>query len=361
MYYFFQNDDTIVWEGSEDTRLVARSQEYPYPLPEDAYGIKNYLNRQDLAGDITFTHKPVKLVVPADYPSDPAAEFIYNKVWVTTLIEFGLISELKSAEIEVWNAFFDRAVAITDFTDPGDAGISIDPVTTPTYVWPNGYEVYNVYVSSTGPAEQNTTYDWTVSLEEFNTNVTGTRLIPFPYKINWRDGEKITYEWHTAIYQSKTSHEQRRTLSDYPTRKSNLRLLLNELQAQRFANLMRYARGKFFAVPIYCETMTPQVNPYGASSIVPNEDIEFYWNLQKYCPYLTIYDYDNAIVEVKTVSSTSATTIYLEAAVGNNFQAVSTMMMPSYVGMISSVTIGQKTDSVQEVSITFEEVRISGI
>jgi len=356
VHYFFENDDTYLWRAEQDD-LTARSQSVS--AIEGAYAYKIAWTNT-LSGTITFTHKELTLEKKALVTHSPAEELIYDRIWVTSLIQFGLISETRTSDIEVWNSFFVGMIGIEEFTDPADAGISIETITPPVYISANGYETYEVTVSAAGPAEQNTTFEWVINSLDFSTLVTGTRLIPFPFMIEWGNGETIIYEYHTSVYGSKTTHEQRRGLIDACTRQSIISLLLTDIEAQSLANLVRYAIGKYWAVPIYCEAVKPSISLLGADSITTSEDLTYHWNLNNYSDYVTIFDTVSREIEVKSVSTVSSSQIALETIITGTYDINTTKVMPTYVGILAGFSLNQTTDSVQQVNLRFQEVRISG-
>jgi len=267
---------------------------------------------------------------------------------------------LRQDEMVVWNAHLDYARAITDFDDPGHSGISVDPVVTPTLLKPNGYASYTVTVSAAGPPSKDTTYVWEVYLTEYETQVIGTRLIPFTYDINWITGEEMTYEWHTSLFIAKTTHEQRRSLSELVFRGNSIYLTLEDEIAFHFINLMKYARGKFFVVPLYNEIVLPS-SALSGSTVTSADDLTYHWNLNNFCDYILIVDHENNLAEAKEVLSVGANSITFTTDINGSFSQVGTVLYPTFLGIVENYKYTNVTDSKIKATVQFKEVIVNAI
>jgi hypothetical protein len=94
--------------------------------------------------------------------------------------------------------------------------------------------------------------------------------------------------------------------------------------------------------------------------VVPNESIQYYWNLQNYAPYLTALDYENGVFEVKSITAIDTTTIYFESAFLESYNPNTTVLFPSYIGMIAEYSQSNVSHSVKKININFREVTRSG-
>jgi len=355
-YFLTSNDDMVAVSGESTT--VARDQSSDLGVggvPWDTL----YYPFHSMSFD--YTHKALRFPGNAIYMNNYAYDFIYNRIWVTSLIEFGLISELSTGYVYIWNSNLTFSVALTSFTDPGDVGIQIDTVTVPTYITPNNYISYAVYVPIAGPAEQDTTYEWVVYGQSRETRVTATRLIPFVYDIDWVNDEDLLYEYFTSVYRAKTTHEQRRSMINSPIRKSTFIITLEKQLANHFQGKMRGSIGKYFVVPIYSEFFTTSTSLSGATTIIGNEDLTYYWNLQKYCDYILIVDHESRLVESKSISGIAGSTISLYNAVNKTFDNTRVVIYPAYVGVISNLTMRNYTSNIVRANISFQEVRANGV
>lgn len=281
-------------------------------------------------------------------------ELIYDRIWVTELLEFGTITELDDAEIEVWNANFYSETSITSFTDPGHSGISIDTVSTPVALTYNESALYTVSVSPTGPSQQYTIYEWVVGGLDFETLVTGERTLAFPFKINWKDDFYMGYKYNTIIFQSKTGHEQRRDYKEGIVRSIRGSILLEKVMATYFIHLMRGAASRLFVVPVYGEEFYCNSSPTGKLSITSAIDLSYFWNLNNYCTNLIIVDHNTGISEVKTVESISGDDITFTTEVVSSFTSDATLY-PAFLGMLNNYSYEHLTDGVLRAEISFGE------
>lgn len=285
-----------------------------------------------------------------------ADDLIYSRIWATQEIDFGYILEDKSQEVYIWNAYKTEQKSITAFTDPAHSGIAIDAVTVPTVLDPNEEISYTVTVYAIGPAEQNTIYEWTVAGADFETLVTGKRVIPFPFPANWGAGVNIGYGFNTVIYKAPTTHEQRRSLHNKVRRTSNFEVILSRMNAQKFNNMYRLGAARFFGVPIQSEVMTTSDSPIlGSFSITANEDLVNFFNLQTYCNQVMLVNHETAMAEMKILTSIVGQTLNFEIAVANDFPTVGTVIYPIYIGMLEQADFKFENDGVLTANVSFRE------
>jgi hypothetical protein len=291
------------------------------------------------------------------YRQNVANDLFYGRVWVTELLEFGLISELSVQSVNLWNANLDISVQITGFSDPGDAGISIETVTIPSTILTNADRNYDVTVFTSGPAEQNTTYEFTVAGISYEVLVTGSRLILFDFDLNWDQPERIVYEYFTSIYAGTSGHEFRRSLVDKVTRRNSLYFTFEGLEAHRYLNTVRYGRSRFILVPIYNELFFSKNALTGAVAIEGVADLTYHWNLQNYASYLLIVDHANKISEAKSIESILNNVITISKAILNTFNPATAVIYPAFVGMVQDYSYRNVTSQIIESKIAFQEVR----
>lgn len=338
--------------GAMEDEMVPRSQASGYSeMPMIIGGSINMEN----SGSVDYTHKDLTMMHSSKMASDYAEEFIYNRIWITPLIDFDFIVEIETDYIAIWNAFLDRSVDITAFNDPGHSGITIDPVTIPTTLETNEEVIYEVIVTPTGPAEQNTTYSFTVLGEVFESLVIGKRVIPFPFAANWGNNVTLDYEYLTSIYTAPTTHEQRRSIVDSVKRYESFSCSLSRIQAQTFDNLYRKGAYRYIGVPIYPEVFTTTGTITGATSITVTEDITYFYNLQNHCTQILIVNHDTLEAEIKIITLIEGQVITLDIEVAGTFTPANTTMYPIFIGMLSGYNYRNLTDSVLVASVSFTE------
>ena len=348
--YFLSPYDDIKYPIS--SRIEARSQTVIHGAwPQD---FSRYVTT---SGSTKFTFRAPTLRRACIYHPRPLRDQFYGRIWVTSAVPFGLVSEELTAEVNVWNAHFTKTVDITALDDPLDAGLQIETPTLPTTLNTNQDISYTVTISMAGPAEQDTTYEWTVDGILFDTLVTGTRLILFEFDVDWSRPERIIYEYFTTIYRAPTSHEQRRSLISDVTRNSSLKLTLGGLDAARYVNLLRYGRGRYFLVPIFSEYFNTSGTLTGATTINSAIDLTYLWNLQNYCDNIILVDYGNRLIEAKEIETISGNSVVVTKAIANSFDPDTTCIFPAFICMVSNFAYKNLNSKFIESDISFNEVR----
>jgi len=342
----------------EESGVTARSQ----TAEADTYSIaidfeesfKNY------KGDLQryYERQPVKAIGNIFLNHNFGEDLIYDRVWINQNIDFELIVEIKYDSVRIWNADLYDTALISDFDDPGHEGIAIETITPPVVLEPNEEAVYDLTVYPIGPAEQYTVYTYTVNGEDLTCTVIGKRIIPFPFPANWKNGVNISYGYNTSIYSSPTTHEQRRAIVDKVKRDCSFNVLLSKVQAQKFENLLRVGAGRYFGVPIYNEIFTTDSVITGQNSIIANEDISDFYNLNNNCDQLIIVDHSTSTAEIKIISEVSGQTITFSQDVVKSFTPNITTIYPIFIGTLDGYNFKNVTDTVISTSVSFKEAFI---
>lgn len=346
--------DTHITFG-EDSSITARSSSNG-PLKVRAY--YNVIKFKT-DGTITLSHAPVLYKGSSLNFQDVATSIFYDRIWVTDLIEFGVIVEILESELEVWNADFYNETSISSFGDPGHAGISIDTVSTPVALTYNESVSYTVAVNPIGPSTQNTEFTWTVGGISFTTLVTGTRTIAFPFPANWKDGVDLKYVYDTVIFNSRMDYEQRRDFSPGIEREERAALLLVDNESIQFKHLVRNNLHRLFVVPIYPEVFFTTATLTGSTTITAHEDLSYYWNLHNYCENILIADHSTGQTEVKALDSVSGTTVTLTQTINNIFTPSAVSIYPAFIGVVSDFNYSNVTNNIITARMFFKEV-VSG-
>lgn len=340
------------YSEASDRGIIEREQSLGYD--EEAMVIASSINLNN-SGVVDYTHKDLTLLHDAVGTTDFAEEFIYNKIWITLLIDFEFIVEVETDYIAIWNSYLDQTATITDFNDPGHSGISIDTISTPVVLATNEEKVYTVTVTPQGPAEQYTEYSFIIDGGTYSTLVIGKRVLPFPFPANWNDRVNIDYGYETSIYSAPTTHEQRRSVVNSVRRELTCSCLVTGLQAQAFENLYRKGAYRYFGVPVYPEAFTTNTTITGQTSIVANEDLTYMYNLQNYCTQVVIVDHTNLTAEIKLIESVAGQTVTFDIEVENTFTPANTTIYPIFIGMLRSYNFKNITDRVVRANVSFVE------
>jgi len=136
---------------------------------------------------------------------------IYERIWLEpVLIEAGFIVEDVMYSAWLWNAYRNQSVTLSDIVEYAVSGTYMDQGTFPRdlEIWEE--EQFDLYIYKTGPSILNGTYTFELGVVSCVLEVTGMRVIPFFYDIDWDGKFNLTYNFSTVIAESKKLYEQRR-------------------------------------------------------------------------------------------------------------------------------------------------------
>lgn len=268
-------------------------------------------------------------------------------------------SEDKQYELTIWNAKYAPTVLTTITVDNID-GTDLDPFEYPIGIPEEGYFKYTVTVYAEGPATQNTTYTFTIDGEEYETVITGTRIVSFMFPINWDKNYRFKVEHLTAIQKNNKKREQRRPMYPKMYKSSRVTVTLDSIELEdRLIHWFDFVQNRVVAIPLYQEAMFATLNiETGQTSITVEEDIEYYTFLSN-CKFVLIVNHSEYIGEIKEISSVeeSTNTISFVNTTVYEFDKTQCVIYPLYVAIVDSITYSPETNSVVNVQIEFEEFK----
>lgn len=297
----------------------------------------------------------------ADVDGELAASFdlesYFERVWVVpSSFDAGFIVEESEVEVLIWNAFRRTAKTLTAISADSGDGTSSDSLSLPLDVGALRDQSHTITVLEDGPASQSTTYSYTVSSEEFDVLVTGTRVEKFPFLPDWANGVEVDLELLTAITASKwTFAEQRLSLMAYPLRVMVCDYLESGDDATGVINYMQGLNDRLVAFPLYVEPMKPASDFSGNSTIELLADPEHYWHLQNLCEYVCLIDTESKEAELKEISGISGTTITLQNACGETLDYTKTVIFPAILGKLESIEFSNLSPTVLGIKATWKE------
>lgn len=287
---------------------------------------------------------------------DVAADLIYERIWVTDLIDFGTIVEDTEAYTYIWNAYIGQSVDYTAVTDPDDEGINIAYATPPITLLPNEEVAYLTTVYAAGPAEQYSVYIWLINGIQFETLVKGERVLVFPFVPNWKQGVNFTLGYETVIVAGRNLYEQRRSQWPSPKREVSFNIEEQGIVAERLLNTLRFAQGRYVGVNVYHEIFWTSGTITGETDIVSAVSLTDRYNLQNLCTKIAIIDPYNAVGELKSIESIAGDTITLTSEVQKTFDPTTAIMFPVYVGVMMNHNAKSITDNFTSADVQFREV-----
>lgn len=292
------------------------------------------------------------------YGSNYGDSFLFERIWVQPLlIAVGFITEDTDWTITVWNASRFDASSVTSILTYNPDGTQITYDALPNTLQIFGDVTYPLEVFNAGPPLQDSTYKFTVAGLDYETDITGIRVLPFDPDPNWNTGITLTYQFQSTIFTSGRLNEQRRPLSQ----DSWLSIGINaDVAKDRFRsvfNLLSYGKDKVFGVPIYNEKINPVSCAQGSTFIYTDDDLNLFYNLNNRADFIILVDHINGLAEVKEVSSIEEGLIILDQPISKDFQQSTTYVYPNLFCYLKTFRSTNITDDFTEFSVDFEEYK----
>lgn len=175
----------------------------------------------------------------------------YHRIHIAPqTLALGNVASEQSTNLFVWNAHFD-AKQLNEITGIGD-GIELSGQPEPPFNFNALQErPWRISIRSDGPASIDNTVNFDFGAEVPYLHITGNRIVPFGFLVDWKNQVKETLQWQTDILQSQTGHEQRRSLRLAPRIQFDVDLLLTDQERQFFDLTMICWSARNFAIPIW--------------------------------------------------------------------------------------------------------------
>lgn len=274
----------------------------------------------------------------------------YNRIHLRPLnLALGNVVGDQSRPIVLWNAYL-IAKTLNSVSFPVLTGTTlIEPVATPYAIQPLMELTYLVNVSANGPPNIDTTIVWLIPGETVEADVTGTRLVAWPFAPNWSQPMSETLDWLTDVIVAYNGDEQRRVIRSKPRCMFEYTSSLTNKNSSICANLLWGNQNRAWGLPLWFDRSTltsiASASSYSIATITANKNFV----VGGYAILITdTMTYE--VVEIVSVTSSSITVVSpLTAtwAAGTNIYPLVVAKMPT------SVTSRKLTDSVTEIAVTF--------
>ena len=134
--------------------------------------------------------------------------------------DLGAVISEQEIEVEIWNAYRNRAKILDEITVAGPAGINVvDHLGVPAEFAATQSEIFVVEVSEEGDPQINNVVTW-IFLDVLETGtalaIVGFRLIPFPFAPNMERPIAESFGYLTDVLEAFSSMEQRVQLRVVP-------------------------------------------------------------------------------------------------------------------------------------------------
>lgn len=201
-------------------------------------------------------------------------EDLYFRIHVTPgKIALGNVLSVQTEEVKLWNAHLSSK-DMTDYVEPVQQGISVsEPVAAPYTLKALEELTYVVTVDAAGPPQFSATIEWTIAGELYNVEVTGQRVVVWPFGPNWDQPVTESLEWRTDVLTAFDGSEDRIPLRSKPRRSISYAMSLHGNELNQFQNLLFGWQDRQYALPVWFDRWTLQTEvPAGAVSIPVETD-----------------------------------------------------------------------------------------
>lgn len=271
---------------------------------------------------------------------------------IPTQIDLGNLVSAQNRSISVWNAFLTgqsySALATTGFD-----GITLTPppgVTPPTTLNELQLITYGIGIDLAGPPTIEASVTFTIGGEDYRVPITGRRVILMPFAPNWSSGVEETLSFRSTVTRSWDGTEQRRSLRAIPRRRMGYTALLRGRETQVLDNLLYGWQGRLFAVPLWAEPATLLAGAAAGDTVLTFNST----NRTFAAGNLLALWRDSTLSEVREITSIVGNTVTLRSPLTNAWPAGSRAYPTMVSALADEVQTRRLTDSVVEVSLTFD-------
>ena len=175
----------------------------------------------------------------------------YNRIHISpSFLELGNVASEQVSTINIWNAYLVSKPLQS--IDGLQEGLSVSGQPNPPFNFAALQErAWDVSILPDGPSTIDSALVWNFGTDQVQLKITGTRIVAFGWLVDWSKPVIETLQWLTDILQSKTGHEQRRSLRLSPRIQFDAELLLCDAERQFFDLAMIGWSAKDFALPVW--------------------------------------------------------------------------------------------------------------
>jgi hypothetical protein len=193
----------------------------------------------------------------------------YNRILIEpTLLALGNLLSTQQRSIIVWNGFLASKM-LSNFQTSNASGINVtQPVVPPYTLRPLELLTYTVAITLDGPAQINAGLTWTIGGTDYTAQITGSRVVVFPFAPHWSNDFTESLEWKTNVIRAYDGSEQRRSLRTKPRRNFSFVATLFGRSPARLESMLWGWQNRQFAIPVWSDrTRLPNTQNAGDTSI----------------------------------------------------------------------------------------------
>lgn len=269
---------------------------------------------------------------------------------IPTGIALGNLVSNTERTFAIWNAWRVQRT-LSAVLVSGNDGLVIDGFPNPPYNYgPMAYVNYTLQASTDGPPNIVAEYRFQFSHgEESVLDVTGQRILVFPFRPNWTNGMIETLEWKSDVLRSFDGSEQRRALRIHPRRGFEYDFMATKRDTQRLEALLWGWGYRDFALPVWTDGTALQlgVNVGDQGLLCDTTDLSF-----RAGDFVVLFK-NSGEFEAVQVGSFDPGQIYLQFPLQTSWEA-GTKIYPAVIAHLPSSTPLQRyTDSVLTGRVAF--------
>lgn len=302
------------------------------------------------SGNVSFVDMDVSSFAHVGIREKSYVDDLYYRIHVTPgRIDLGNVLSVQTEEIRIWNAYF-ATKDMTDYVEPLSEGVTVtEPVTTPYIMAPLGELSYIVTVAQSGPPQFSTAVLWTIDGVDYSVDITGRRVVVWPFGPNWRQPVNESLEWKTDIITAFSGVEQRRPIRSKPRRRFNYEITLTATEAQQFQNTLFGWQDRQYALPVWVDQW-PLVTPVSSGdTVIPvDTDTRGFW-----VTGLAVIMSDTQTFEVVEVETINADNIVITKPLGSSWAARAKLYPLNLATLPTNVTTQRLTSRVMQSNVEF--------
>lgn len=278
-------------------------------------------------------------------------DFYYRVHVAPARLDLGNILNAQTVTIAVFNGFF-VAEGLNGVSGQNTSGLQLnDPIGSYPYSMSPLEEIeYEVEISTSGGTNLNALYSFDFESLDIDVPITGSRVVVFPYAINWKKGFTEQYTWNTTVLRARDGVEQRFGLDSSPRKSLAYDTLAvgGSDAAMLRATLMGWHE-RFFALPVWADiSLLTSAISAGATSIpVDTTDRNFFVG------GIILLRRDDRRFETGEITSVNPGSIELAREIQFDWPAGSAAFPVNLGHLPSSAKLSSQTDSMISGRVNF--------
>lgn len=209
------------------------------------------------AGDAVSGTKGSVPVITVAHPVYSAMTFSYfmgnlygHLILFPSRLDLGNLLSSQVRSVEIWNSTL-AAQTLASITAMGNDGVSFSGSPTPTTFGPLESRFYTFTVATEGSPDLDATFTFNFTPEQPTLVVTATRLVIWPFEIDWSTEPSEWLEWKTDVLRAYAGQEQRVMLRQDPRRRFTFSYLFQDANRNALLNALLWGwQQRIFAVPV---------------------------------------------------------------------------------------------------------------